>query len=193
MTDRSVPELPAVQAPAGLGGFLLAAARLDLATYQSVAARRRFWVAALLIVTLSAVSHAALGVLWATSGGWAPIRSVVPSALVQFDLWLGLSVVAYAVGRVLGSTGSLGGVLRAVGVASLPAVFYFVGVVSPLLIPMGAWWIATTYAALRGALGLEPRGSVVALAAGLGTGYVVGVTGTITVLDWLAGLGYPTT
>jgi hypothetical protein len=175
------------------GQTLLAAARLDLVAYQTIAAGRRYWGAALLIVTLSAVSHATAGVAWATINGWAPIRSVVPSALVQFVLWLTLSIVAYAVGRILGSAGSLGGVLRAVGVAALPAVFYFVAVFPPLLLVMGGWWIATTYVALRAALALEAGRLLVALAAGLVVGYYVGVTTTVTVLDWLAALGYPAT
>ena len=181
------------EAPPDLARTVLAAARLDLAAYRSIALGRRYWPAALLIVSLSAVSHAALGVAWATAGGWAPIRSIVPAALSQFVVWLGLSVVAYAVGRVLGSPGSLEGVLRAVGVAILPTVIYVAGVVPPLLFVMGAWWIGTTYVALRAALGLPLGPSIVVTALGVVVGYLLAGLTTVTVLDWLAALGYPGT
>jgi hypothetical protein len=171
---------------ASVGRTLLAAARLDLAAYRSIAAERRFWGAAVVLVSLSAISHAALGVAWATEGGWAVARSVVPAAVSQFATWLGVSVAAYAVGHALGSTGSFGAVFRAVGVAQLATVFYVVGVPLPAaLLVMGAWWLATTYLALRAALCLERWRSLPALAASAAAAYVMASLATTTVLNWL--------
>lgn len=183
-------DISVITPPADIGGTLRRAARLDLAANRTVAAERRFGRPALVIVSLSAVSHAGLGFFWATSGGWAPIRSIVPAALSQFVLWLGVSLVAFALGRVLGSRGSPAGVLRAVGVAWLPAILYVAGVYPPLLFVMGAWWIAATYVALRAALSLDASRSIAALAGGGVAGYAMAGMTTITVLGWLTAAGY---
>lgn len=171
--------------PVALGPTLLAAARFRASAYRTIADDRRFWGATLVIVTLGAASHAGLGIAWATAGGWAPIRSIVPAALSQFVVWLGLSCVAWVVGRTSGSDATLAGVLRAVGVASLPAAIYVLGIFPPLLWVMGAWWIAATFVALRGSLGLSTPGTVVALAAGAVVGYLMAGLTTISVLALL--------
>jgi hypothetical protein len=175
-----------VQPADSLRRTLLGAARLGRAAYRAIAAEQRFWGAALLIVMMSAVSHALLGVAWASAGGWPVIRSVVPAALSQIVMWLGLSTTAYVLGRVLGSPGSFGGLLRATGVAWLPTVFYVVGVaVPPFLFVMGAWWVASTYVALRAALALETGPSIMAATAAGIAGFLLTATATVTVLEWL--------
>jgi len=184
-TDPSAAEGSAGTSRDEIGPILVAAARFETAAYRSIAREGRFLAVALLIVTLSAVSHAALGVVWATNGGWAPIRSVVPAALSQFIGWAAVSMVAFAAGRALGSDATLGGVVRAVGVAMFPTIMYILGVFPPLLLVMGAWWIAATFVALRGSLGLAAGPAAVVVAMSVVTGYLLAGLATVSVLAWL--------
>ena len=184
--DRSVAGSAVRPAGLGIGPTLLGAARFDAAAYRSIATERRFLGASVVVVVLAAVSHAALGVTWAHRGGWAPIRSVVPAVLSHFAIWLGLSVVGFGIGRILGSKGTLNGFVRAVGVASFPAIFYAVGVVAePLLLVMAACWIASTYVAVRGSLELGTASTAAVLTAGSIAGFLLAGITTISVLTWL--------
>ena len=157
----------------------MAAARLDGGAYRTIADDARFWPAAFAIVALGSLSHAILGVAWATEGGWAVITSVVPAAVSQVDMWLGISIVGWAAGRALGSKVPLGGMLRAVGVASLPAILYGAGeMIPPILLVMAVWWLAATVIAVRAALGMGLLRGVIALVPGVVAGYALAVTTT---------------
>jgi hypothetical protein len=182
--DRS--DDPARAASQGSGRTLLGVARFDAAAYRSIAIDRRFLGLSLSVVVLAAVSHAGLGLAWARRGGWEPINSIVPASLSHFAMWLGLSVVGFVVGRALGGKGSLNGFARAVGVASFPATFYLLGVVvESFLFVMAAWWIASTYIAVRGSLQVGAAAAVASLATGVVGGYLLAVITTNSVLDWL--------
>jgi hypothetical protein len=161
-----------------IGLTVLAAAGLRPSAYRSIAHDPRFWPAALVVVLIGAVSHALLGVGWATVGGWAVVTSVVPALVSNVDMWLAISLVGWVVGRLFGTTASLGGILRAVGVATLPSALYGLGIVPPILLLMAAWWLATTFAGLKGALGLRLAPTVAAVGAGAGAGYLLAVATT---------------
>jgi len=164
--------------PLSVAQTVVAAARLRVAAYRSIAGDARFAPAALGIVLLGAVSHALLGVAWASEGGWPVITSVIPALVSNIDMWLGIAVVGWGAGRLLGTTASLGGVLRAAGVATLPTGLYALGVFPPILLLMAAWWLATTYVGLKGALGLGVVRTIAAAAAGAGAGYLLAVATT---------------
>ena len=169
----------------------LGAVRLDVGAYAAIAADRSMSRSAVAVVALSAIAHAVGGLMAAIQGGWAPIRSIGPSAVSQFVLWVVVSLVGFGVGRLLGGRATLAGMLRAVGVAWLAALLYLFAVFPPVLIIMWFYWPATTFVAIRGALGLDPGRAVIVLAVALVAGYVVGVSGTLLVLDLLASAGYP--
>ena len=171
--------------------LVVGAARLDARAYAAIAADRAMGVAAVLVVALSAIAHAVTGVIFALEGGWAPIRSIVPAAVSQVVIWLVMSVVAFGVGRALGGQGTLGGILRSVGVASLAALLYVFGWFPPVLVVMLFYWLATTFVAIRGALALDAGRAAVALIVAAVIGVLVTQMGTLLVLDLLAAAGYP--
>lgn len=159
--------------------IVLAAALLRKSAYGSIANDPRFWPVAIAIVAMGAISHALLGVSWATAGGWAVITSVVPALVSNLDLWLGISVVGWAGGRLLGSTLPLGGVARAVGVAALPSLLYAFGAFLPPVLPvMAAWWLAATFVSLLGALKLDVVRTVIVTIAGIVAGYLLALVTT---------------
>lgn len=167
-------------------GTVIAAGRLQRQAYRSIADEPRFWPTAVVVVALGAISHALLGVTWATTGGWSPIVSIVPALVSNLDIWLGMSVVGWAGGWLLGSTRSLGGFARAAGVAMLPSVLYAFGAYyNPILFVMAVWWLATTVTGVMGALELGIVRALAIAIAGIATGVLLATVTTPAIADLL--------
>jgi len=105
---------------------MLGAARLDAATYEEVEADETATRQAAVVVAIAAVAQAIGG---ADEGAGTMIGGLIAGVIG----WLAWSGITYLVGdKLFGGTASWGELLRTLGFAQTPGVFYVLGVI-PLL------------------------------------------------------------
>lgn len=127
------------------------AALLDIATYEEVEADTTATAQAAGVVAIVAVCTA-IG-SWGAAGG----RGVIGGLLGAFAAWLLWSAVTYLIGdKMLGGTATWGELLRTLGFAQAPGVFFILGII-PFLgwlvwAAVGIWMLVTGIVAIRQAL-----------------------------------------
>lgn len=127
------------------------AALLDIATYEEVEADTTATAQAAGVVAIVAVCTA-IG-SWGPAGG----RGVIGGLISAFAAWLLWSAVTYVIGdKLLGGTATWGELLRTLGFAQAPGVFFILGII-PFLgwlvwVAVGVWLLVTGIIAIRQAL-----------------------------------------
>lgn len=129
---------------------MVGAARLDVNTYEEVEADHTATAQAAGVVAVVAVAQA----IGASGAGGAGILGGIASAVIGWLLWAGIT---YLVGdKLLGGTATWGELLRTIGYAQSPGVFYALGII-PVLggfirFAVGIWILIAGIIAIRQAL-----------------------------------------
>ncbi len=129
---------------------MIGAATLDIDTYEEVEADADATAQAAGVVAIVAVAG---GIGGAMAGGTGIVIGVL-GALVQWLIWAGIT---YLIGdKLLGGTATWGELLRTLGFAQSPGVFYVLGII-PILgglvrFIIGVWILIAGIIAIRQAL-----------------------------------------
>ena len=129
---------------------MVGAARLDVSIYEEVEADHTATTQAAGVVALVAVAQA----VGAAGAGGAGVLGGIISAVIGWLLWAGIT---YLVGdKLLGGTATWGELLRTIGFAQSPGVFYALGII-PILggfvrFAVGIWVLIAGIIAIRQAL-----------------------------------------
>src|SRR3984893_16615562 len=138
---------------------MMRAARLEVPLYEEVEADLSATNQALLVVVLVAVSRA-IGAGFTSGSPGGLVGGLVAGLLTALVGWAVWSYVVYFVGtRFFGGTATYGELLRTLGFANAPGVFYILGVI-PVLggivqIVVLIWTLVTSFIATRSALDID--------------------------------------
>jgi hypothetical protein len=147
------------------------AIRLDAAVFKEVAADAKYNTEAVIVAVLVALLAALGQGVGAASGGRPLVAFLVELANSLLLGWLLWAAVAHVVGRMLGGTGTLGGMTRALAFAGAPRFLLLLS-----FIPCVGWlfrlagWLLTLVAgviALRETMGFDTLKAVVTAVLGL--------------------------
>jgi hypothetical protein len=108
---------------------IVRAMRLDASVFKEVAADARYNGEAVIIAVLVAILAVLGQGLSALGGGWLLVAFLVELASTLLLGWLLWAVIAYVFGRMLGGSGTLGGMTRALGFAGVPRFLLLLGFV----------------------------------------------------------------
>jgi hypothetical protein len=168
---------------------ILRAMRLDATLFREVAADAKFNTEAVVIAVLVALLAAAGQGLGALRGGRPLVAFLLELASTLLLGWLLWAVIAYVFGRMLGGTGALGGMTRALAFAGAPRFLLLLG-----FIPCVGWvfrlaaWLLTLVAgviALRETMGFDTLKALVTAVIGLAVYFAT----SLTIMLLLGGLG----
>jgi hypothetical protein len=128
----------------------IGAARLDVATYEEVEADRDATSQAAVVVAVAAVCSAIGSIGSGTTG-------MIGGLIAAFIGWLVWSGVTYLIGTMLfGGTADWGELLRTIGFAQAPGVFYVLGIIPGLggviKLVVAIWVLVAGIIAIRQAL-----------------------------------------
>ncbi len=179
-----------------LSSDLIRAARLDRELYAEAKEDATATVRALWVVALVALAHGVGGIIRAVAFERdPPIESFIIGVQGELVFWAVAASVVYLVGRhVLGGTATYVEVLRPFGFASVPGLLIVIAALASLLgngaqifvfAVLVPWRLATSFVAVRQALGLGWVKSTITLLAGSVCGLLVVGVGTATVLKVL--------
>ncbi len=169
---------------------LIRVARLDASIYAELKDDQTTTWQAVIIVVAVALSHAILGVVFATRGNWNVLRSIIPSLQSEIIFWLVRATVMYLIGaHIFKSPVTYGAVLRTLGFAALPGVLYALGFISDAILWISwLWRIATIVIATRQVfrLGLGESIALVAVGGVVAIPIVGSATmATLQALEWI--------
>ncbi len=142
----------------------IGAARLDISTYEEVEADRDATGQAAVVVAVAAVASAIGNANQGTGG-------MVGALIIAFLGWLIWSGVTYLIGTMFfGGTADWGELLRTLGFAQAPGVFYVLGVI-PILgglvkFAVALWLLVAGIIAIRQALDISTGKAVLTAVVG---------------------------
>jgi hypothetical protein len=147
---NSPSEVPAKRGKRSFGERLFGAARLDIDVYEEVEADTSATGQAGLVVCLSAVSLA----IGAHQAGLTFVGATLLREVLSWLIWSGIT---YLIGdKMLGGTATWGELLRTIGFAQGPGLFYALRAVPVLDTPVraivAAWKLVAVIVAIRQAL-----------------------------------------
>jgi hypothetical protein len=183
-----------------LGGWLLRLARLDTSVLDEAATTAAATGPLVgLVVASSLISGLGPWLWWVfqdfPSGGEAFLKAVIIGGLLQVAVWLGWLYLSYLMAtRVLGGSGELMAVFRAMALGFAPMVIAVLMFIEPLAIGLGVLAVAgvamMTQMALQTITGLDAGKAVVANLTGFALFALVmsllGATGEIRGLGGVA-------
>ena len=176
---------------------LIRAALLDGNLYAQVKADAKATARALGVVGLVALAHGVGGIIRAVAFERdPPMESFLIGVQGELIFWVVATSAVYLLGRhVFGASATYGQVLRPFGFAGVPGLLILVAALASLLgggaqvVVLAAlvpWRLATSYVAVRQALGLGRAKSALVLLVGVLCGLVSVGAGTAMVLRVLA-------